>query len=38
VPHVEGLKSELAYLKPIVDEEHLKKTESLVRDRFSRRN
>ena len=38
VPHVDGLKSELAYLKSVVDEEHLKKTEGLVRDRFSRRN
>lgn len=38
VPHVEGLRSELAYLTPIVSKEHLKKTECLVRDRFSKRN
>ena len=38
VPHVEGLKTELAYLKPIVDELHLAGTERLIREKFSRRN
>lgn len=38
VPHVEGLKSELAYLKPIVSEAHLEETERLIKNRFSRRN
>ena len=38
VPHVEGIRSELAYLKPIVGEAHLEETEKLIRNRFSRRN
>lgn len=38
VPHVEGLRSELAYLKSIVSESHLEKTEKLIREKFSRRN
>lgn len=38
VPHVEGQKSELTYLSAIVSEEHLRKTEELVKNRFSRRN
>ena len=37
VPHVEGIASELAYLKGIVDESHLEKTEILLRKRFSKR-
>ena len=38
VPHVEGLWTELVYLKNIVDESHLKQTETLIREKFSRRN
>ena len=38
VPHVEGLWTELSYLKCIVDESHLKQTETLIREKFSRRN
>ena len=38
VPHVEGLKTELTYLKPIVGELHLAATEKKVREKFSRRN
>ena len=37
VPHVEGIASELTYLKGIVDESHLKNTEILLRERFSKR-
>lgn len=37
VPHVEGLKTELGYLSEIVDEKHLKNTEKLVKERFTRR-
>lgn len=36
VPHVEGLWTELAYLKDIVDETHLKNTEKLVKKKFCR--
>lgn len=36
VPHVDGLWSELQYLKDIVDEEHLKHTESLIKEKFSK--
>ncbi len=38
VPHVEGLRTELEYLKEIVDESHLKNTEESVKARFLRRN
>ena len=38
VPHVEGLWSELQYLKEIVDEEHLKQSEDLIKEKFSKRN
>ena len=38
VPHVEGLWTELQYLKDIVDETHLKNTENLVKEKFSKRN
>lgn len=38
VPHVEGLRTELEYLKPIVSESHLEKTERIIREKFSRRN
>lgn len=38
VPHVEGLKSELDYLKKIVDEVHLTNTQELIRNKFSKRN
>ena len=38
VPHVEGLWTELQYLKDIVDETHLKNTESFVKEKFSKRN
>lgn len=37
VPHVEGLWTELEYLKYIVDESHLIKTEELVKARFCRK-
>ena len=38
VPHVEGLWTELEYLKEIVDESHLRNTEESVKARFLRRN
>jgi imidazolonepropionase-like amidohydrolase len=38
VPHVEGLHDELGYLKQVVDENHLKNTEELIRTRFLKRN
>lgn len=38
VPHVTGLKTELAYLKKIVSEVHLADTEKIVREKFSKRN
>lgn len=38
VPHVEGLWTEFQYLKEIVDEEHLKRSEDLIKEKFSRRN
>lgn len=38
VPHVEGLKTELEYLKPIVSESHLANTEKMIREKFSKRN
>ena len=38
VPHVEGLWTEVQYLKDIVDETHLKNTESFVKEKFSKRN
>ena len=38
VPHVEGLRTELAYLKNIVDESHLAQTEMIIREKFSKRN
>lgn len=38
VPHVEGLWTELQYLKEIVDEAHLKKSEDLIKEKFSKRN
>lgn len=38
VPHVTGLKTELAYLKKIVSEVHLADTEKIVRKKFSKRN
>lgn len=38
VPHVEGLWTELEYLRNIVDEAHLEKTEKIVREKFSKRN
>ncbi|MBQ8856843.1 MAG: amidohydrolase family protein [Lachnospiraceae bacterium] len=38
VPHVEGLWTELAYLKTIVDESHLEETEKMIKKRFSKRN
>ena len=34
VPHVEGLCTELAYLKTVVDESHLENTERIVRRKF----
>lgn len=37
VPHVEGLWTELAYLKDIVDEGHLQETEKLIKYKFSRK-
>ncbi len=38
VPHVEGLKSELNYLKDIVDESHLEHTEKIIRKKFCAAN
>lgn len=38
VPHVDGLWTELAYLKGIVDEEHLKNTEEKIADKFSKKD
>ena len=38
VPHVDGLWTEFQYLKEIVDEEHLKRSEDLIKEKFSRRN
>lgn len=38
VPHVDGLWTELQYLKIIVDESHLAETEKLIREKFSKRN
>ena len=38
VPHVEGVWTELQYLKEIVDEEHLKQSEDLIKEKFSKRN
>lgn len=34
VPHVEGQKSELSFLKGIVDELHLEHTEKIIRKKF----
>ena len=34
VPHVEGLWTEIEYLKKIVDESHLENTEKLIREKF----
>ena len=36
VPHVEGLKTELQYLTPIVSESHLANTERMIREKFSK--
>ncbi len=36
VPHVEGLRTELEYLKTIVSESHLENTEKLIRKKFSK--
>lgn len=38
VPHVEGLRSELAYLSQIVEESHLEQTERRIRKKFSKGN
>lgn len=38
VPHVDGLWTELVYLKGIVDEEHLKNTEEKIADKFSKKD
>ena len=38
VPHVEGLFTELDYLKNIVSEAHLEETQKLVLEKFSKRN
>lgn len=38
VPHVEGLYTELEYLKGIVGESHLEKTEKLIREKFSKKD
>lgn len=38
VPHVEGLYTELDYLKPIVSESYLVYAERLVKEKFSKRN
>lgn len=36
VPHADGFKTELAYLKEIVDESHLENTEKLMKRKFSK--
>ena len=36
VPHVEGLRTELEYLRPIVSESHLANTEKLMKNKFSK--
>ena len=36
VPHVEGLKTELQYLTPIVSESHLANTERMIIEKFSK--
>ena len=38
VPHVAGVFSEFAYLKNLVDEAHLKRSEDLIKEKFSKRN
>ena len=38
VPHVDGVFSEFAYLKNFVDEAHLKRSEDLIKEKFSKRN
>ena len=38
VPHVEGLWTELQYLRGIVEEDHLKNTEGLIKEKFFKRN
>ena len=38
VPHVKSLWTELQYLQGIVDEEHLKRSEDLIKEKFSKRN
>ncbi len=38
VPHVDGLLTELSYLEPLVSESHLKETETIIRNKFSKRN
>lgn len=37
VPHVEGLRTELAYLKEIVEESHLEETEKMLRQKFMKK-
>lgn len=37
VPHVEGLWTELAYLKEIVEESHLEETEKMLRQKFTKK-
>ena len=36
VPHVDGFKTELSYLREIVDESHLANTEKIIKKKFSR--
>lgn len=38
VPHVEGLFTELSYLKGIVDETHLQRTEEQILEKFSKKD
>lgn len=38
VPHVEGLRTELEFLKEIVEESHLKATEKRIREKFSKKD
>ncbi len=38
VPHVEGLRTELSYLKEIVNETHLAKTQRMIQEKFSNKD
>ncbi len=38
VPHVEGLRTELSFLKGIVEEDHLAKTQRMIQEKFSKKD